>query len=981
MSVAVMRAIAALACLGTVVVFADEPRLVIDSGGHQAIIRFVAFTHDGKYLVSAGDDKVVRIWDVATEKTVRTIRERIGDWPEGVIYAAALSPDERYLAVGGWLASAPDYGVIRIHDFQTGNVVALLKGHTDSIHSLTFSPDGRYLASGSADKTVRVWNMADRTTVHVLSGHSDAVFAVAFSPDGQRLVSGSDDKALRLWEVSSGQMLREMGGHSDTVRSAVFSSDGRYIASGGRDRTIRLWDGRTGELIKQLATQGGEVRGLSFSSDGRTLLSGSASGDNICHIFEVPSGREINSFAGQKNAVVATAFPPDGKLAATAGGDQEEIYLWNATNAQIVRKLVGAGQTVWSVGFDSDGRSIAFGNSARPGWAPNNYGPLQKSIFLGQDTSSGVSLGASLESEAPFIRARGRIGDLSLQVIPGKRSDTDILEVLRSGKVEHEIARDPGAGNRHTAYSLSPDQTLIASGGDDGILSLYSTSGQKAAACIGHTSQVWAVAFSPDGKTLVSGSADQTIRLWDVSPSSCRNLITVFVGSDNEWVAWTPQGYYTASAKGDKYIGWHVNQGLNQQAKFYPVAQFQKQFYRPDIVAEFLKTRDIAVAVRTANGRRGGEVRSQPVLGSADVLATLPPLISISSPERNEITVQEKTFRVRAEALSNTLPIADVKILLNGVQVSDKGGAPAGAGKRRQIELEVELEPGTNILSIIASNEKAMSEPETRKIYYRSGTGTSRGDKPKLIALAIGISKYKRPDMALKYGDADAGAIEAVLKTQDNPNNLLFSTVEVHELPNDKATRSGIVRELDWLNREGTQRDLRVLFLSGHGDVDGGNNYFFFSHEHDPDDYDLSDVPWDLLIRKLTAAKGRAVLFVDTCHAGAVMGNTRKADAKPLSQIIKEMETQELGLVTFAASSGPETSVELDSFQHGAFTQALLEGLVGKKADLNHDGVIETNELGTWLSQRIRELTGGKQHADYEPMPGIPSFPLFQVSQ
>lgn len=197
-------------------------------------------------------------------------------------------------------------------------------------------------------------------------------------------------------------------------------------------------------------------------------------------------------------------------------------------------------------------------------------------------------------------------------------------------------------------------------------------------------------------------------------------------------------------------------------------------------------------------------------------------------------------------------------------------------------------------------------------------------------------------------------------------------------LTNDKARRTDIVRELNWMNVEGTERDTRVLFLSGYGAVDIASNYFLFSYDHDPEDYDLGDVPWDLIIRKLVAAGGRTILFVDSCHAGSLTGNRAKRGAKTLSQVIKETTTETPGLVAFASSEGSEDSEEeeLDSFKHGAFTQALLEGIGDRKADLNGDGMIETLELGTWIVQRVRQLTGGKQHAVYQPAPGMLSFPL-----
>ena len=124
------------------------PILQVDPGGHKAVIRDVTFTPDGRYLVSAADDKLIRVWDLETGKTVRTLRGQIGAGNEGKIYAMALSPDGRWLAAGGWLpGNREDSDAIRLYDFTSGKLITLLKGHTSAVLSLAFSPDNRYLVS------------------------------------------------------------------------------------------------------------------------------------------------------------------------------------------------------------------------------------------------------------------------------------------------------------------------------------------------------------------------------------------------------------------------------------------------------------------------------------------------------------------------------------------------------------------------------------------------------------------------------------------------------------------------------------------------------------------------------------------------------------------------------------------------------------------------------------------------------------------
>ena len=306
---------------------AEKPVLVIDPGGHKAIINDVIFTRDGRYLVSASNDKTIRVWDVRTGGISRVIRGQIGAGDDGKIYAAALSPDNEWLAVGGFMATytgsnAQEVGAIRLYHFPTGRLAGLLKGHGSVVDSLAFSPDSRFLASGSSDKTVRVWEVSRKRAVHTLEEHKNDIYALAWFPDGKRLISGSDDHTLMIWDPKTGQRLKTLTGHGDRVRSVAVSPDGRHIVSGSDDKTLRLWDGRSGAFVKVLAEQNQTVDSLSFSPDGREILTGHGNGSGACenNLFTVPQGKKRLSFTRHDNIVRATAISPDGRLAATGGG-------------------------------------------------------------------------------------------------------------------------------------------------------------------------------------------------------------------------------------------------------------------------------------------------------------------------------------------------------------------------------------------------------------------------------------------------------------------------------------------------------------------------------------------------------------------------------------------------------------------------------------------------------------------------------------
>jgi WD40 repeat protein len=226
-------------------------QLVLDRGGHTAPITSLAFTPDSKQLVSASDDKTIRVWDLASRQTLRVIRGETGPADFGKIDAIAVTPDGRLLAAAV-RPVAPDNGpVIRLYDFASGTQIGLLEGHDGGIHSLAFSSDGRHLISGGSDHTAMIWDAVARKVVHVLKEHLGAVSATGFTPDSQRAVTASQDHSLRLWRVAVGALLREMTGHTAEVVSMAIAADGT-IASQDKTGAIGFWDGRSGSFAKTI---------------------------------------------------------------------------------------------------------------------------------------------------------------------------------------------------------------------------------------------------------------------------------------------------------------------------------------------------------------------------------------------------------------------------------------------------------------------------------------------------------------------------------------------------------------------------------------------------------------------------------------------------------------------------------------------------------------------------------------------------------
>jgi len=267
---------------------------------------------------------------------------------------------------GHWMATAGEDKIITIWDFSEMRLTLQLRGHADAVTSIAFSPDGKILASGSRDKTVRLWDATTGRALQTLAGHNGEVSSVAISPDGLLIASGSADDTVKLWNMQSSSSWRTLRGHSGAVNVVAFSQDGKTLASASEDRTVRLWDVQTGGLFQTLAGHAEPVFAVEFSPDGGPLASGSGYFTALTHrgalkLWNAETGRE-SSAPPFRFSISALAFRPDGKALALGyfGSDHHwDIDILDLQSGRLLRHYVAHRRRITQLAYSPDGAWLA----------------------------------------------------------------------------------------------------------------------------------------------------------------------------------------------------------------------------------------------------------------------------------------------------------------------------------------------------------------------------------------------------------------------------------------------------------------------------------------------------------------------------------------------------------------------------------------------------------------------------------------------
>ncbi len=501
--------------LSTALLVTHEP---VEQLGHSDGINAVAFSPDGRFVLTGSGDHTAILWNAQTGVQLRTFKGHLA-----LVCSVAFSPDGRLVLTG-----SRDHTAI-LWDAQMGTRLRTFKGHSSWVRSVAFSPDGRFVLTGSHDKTVILWDARTGKQVRTFRGHAGSVVSVAFSPDGRFVLTGSDDKTAILWNVQTGRRLRTFRGHSHWVFSVAFSPNGRLVLTGSQDKTAILWDAQTGAQLRTFKRHLAGVHSVAFSPDGRFVLTGSL--DKTAILWDARTGRQIRTFRGHSSEIRRAVFSPDGRFVLTGSLDHRAI-LWEARTGRRVRTFKSHAFEVHAVAFSPDGRWVLTGsdNSRAALW----------------DTQTGQQL-RTFKGHSSWVRSVAFSPDGRF-VLTGSQDKTAILWDAQTGQ---RLRTFEGHSGGVTSVAFSPDGRFVLTSSGDGTAILWSAqTGRRIRTFNGHSHWVLSVAFSPDGRFVLTGSQDKTAILWDTQTGQ---PIHTFKGHSAgvASVCFSPDGRFVLTGSGD----------------------------------------------------------------------------------------------------------------------------------------------------------------------------------------------------------------------------------------------------------------------------------------------------------------------------------------------------------------------------------------------------------------------------------------------
>lgn len=529
----------------------------------------------------SGRDEVQNILKAASERLGES-RRLLATFHghQGSVNSVALNAD------GTIILSGSDDHDVGLWDMAEKRRIKTLTGHRGTVKAAAISANGHYAVSGggdlgSQDFIVRLWNTAAGRELRSLAGHLRTVQAVHITPDGTLAVSGGDDRTVRVWDVYSGECRHTLHGHKGPVSAVRVSPDGKYIFSGSVDQTIKVWAADNGRLLRSFHGHTGRVTGIAFGGKGRYFLSGSA--DQTLKLWDLVAGQVIRTFAGHRGEVYAVSWRPNAKIAVSGGADQT-VRLWDLDTGRCLRTFDGHESWVLAVDLAESGRIAVSGSvdATLKIWkTKGNSDRFRSPMALARVTRSEkvVQAGDNYDNhlaQAEAALAQGRPFEAAAQLAearsqPGYDRGTAAMSLWGDMYLHLPRGAFKGGWEKETLHGhtldvgsvcFSPDGRFLVSGAADKTLKVWEVAqGRSVQAIHGHESDVNSVCLTPDGRRVVSGGADRTVRIWKTDTAECLHTLRGHEDRVNA-VCVGPSGTYALSGGDDRVIRvWDIATG------------------------------------------------------------------------------------------------------------------------------------------------------------------------------------------------------------------------------------------------------------------------------------------------------------------------------------------------------------------------------------------------------------------------------------
>lgn len=861
-------------------IIAQTPRLVAPIG-HTGGVEMIAFSPDGKYILTGNTDNTAKLWDLKGHE-IQTFKghtngvNSVAFSPDGkkvltgsrdstavlwdlygkviqtftghgqLIESVAFSPDGNYVLTGGRDNKAKLWSL-------DGRVVRTFKGHDKDVNSVAFSPDGKQILTSSKDSTAKIWSL-DGTVIQTFKGHLGKVKSAVFSPDGKQVLTSSDDNTARLWSLD-GQLVQTFKGHTDQVNMAVFSTDGKFILTGSHDLKAKLWkpDGQLLRTFDGPASTPTRVT-VAFSPNGKQILTGYK--DGTAKLWNL-DGRVIQIFRGHSKGVCALAISPDGKQM-LAGSVDGTVKLWNLDGNE-VHTCRGHTDWVTSVAFSQTGQALTgskdysaklWDRKARPLVSYENPDAVTSVAF--SPDSKQVLTGSGMEAKRWDLNGGERLSysDGEFPVNAAAFSPDGNL-VLTGGGTAAKLWDSDGQPNQTfaghenwvTSVAFSPDGKQILTGSADKTAKLWGLNGQAVQTFTGHAKGVGSVAFSPDGKRILTGSFDKTAKLWDLNG----RVIRTFTGHAQEIYAavFSPDGKFVLTASLDHTVKLWEAAGGKLLATLMAIDSDDWVVTTPaglfDASPGAMNLMHFVAGLEVIELEQLKERYYEPGL--------LPKILGLSrDPMRsteafNEVALYpEMNAQLSADKLKlavNLTPrnggIGKLSVFVNDKEVKED----ANPQRARVVTLDLTefaryyLPNAPNKLGLRVYNNAGWLKSQVLELDYlppasgSAGTGGSGGPairkKPALYAVIVGTSNYAGENLDLQFADHDATSFSQALRAAaakvfgERVYVTLLNTDEEDKTRQDISSKTNIRQAFADIAAKAQSQDVLLIYGSGHG--------------------------------------------------------------------------------------------------------------------------------------------------------------------